>query len=44
MNTFRPGAAFLDVTGHYPQTITAGADGWAEFLCPAGSVSVWTSR
>ncbi len=44
MNTFRPNARFVDVTGHFPQTVVAGADGWANFPCPGGSVSVWTSR
>jgi alpha-amylase len=43
MNTFRPGARFVDVTGHFAQVITANADGWAQFLCPAGNVSVWTT-
>ena len=44
MNTFRPNARFVDVTGHFPQTIVAGADGWANFPCPGGSISVWTSQ
>ena len=43
MNTFRPNARFVDVTGHFPQTVVAGADGWANFPCPGGNVSVWTS-
>ena len=25
----------------YAHTVTAGESGWAEFPCPAGSVSVW---
>jgi alpha-amylase len=41
MNTFRPGAAFADATGHVPGTVTANASGWAEFRCDGGSVSVW---
>lgn len=41
MNTFRPNATFTDITGHIAQPITTGADGWANFPCPAGSTSVW---
>ena len=41
MNTFRPRATFYDVTGHIREKVTANGDGWAEFRCPAGSVSVW---
>jgi alpha-amylase len=41
MNTFRPGARFRDATGHLPDVITANGDGWANFRCRAGSVSVW---
>jgi alpha-amylase len=43
MNTFRAGAVFRDATGHISQAVTANADGWAEFPCPAGNVSVWLS-
>ena len=43
MNTFRPGAVFRDATGHIPGTITADANGWANFRCPDRSVSVWLS-
>jgi alpha-amylase len=41
MNTFRPHATFHDSTGHLSQKITTNSAGWAEFRCPAGSVSVW---
>jgi alpha-amylase len=44
MNTFRPNRTFYDVTGHYPTDITTNSDGWAEFRCPAGNVSVWLQR
>ncbi|MEO7719223.1 MAG: alpha-amylase [Capsulimonas sp.] len=44
MNVYRANAVFTDITGHFPQTITTNSDGWAEFLCPAGSVSVWASQ
>jgi len=41
MNTFHPGAAFRDATGHVAGTITAHASGWANFRCNDRSVSVW---
>ncbi|HTE18872.1 MAG TPA: alpha-amylase domain-containing protein, partial [Armatimonadota bacterium] len=41
MNTYRPAATFTDATGHFAHQVTANADGWANFPCPAGSVSVW---
>ncbi len=41
MNTFRPGATFRDATGHDPDDVVANGEGWAEFRCPAGNVSVW---
>jgi alpha-amylase len=44
MNTFRPNRTFYDVTGHYPRDITTNSEGWAEFRCPAGNVSVWLQR
>ena len=44
MNTFRPNATFKDCTGHVTSTVTADANGWANFLCPAGSVSVWLQQ
>jgi alpha-amylase len=44
MNTFRPGGRFRDATGHISDAIVANADGWANFSCPPGSVSVWLSE
>jgi alpha-amylase len=44
MNTFRPNATFKDFTGHITSVVTADASGWASFLCPAGSVSVWLQQ
>jgi alpha-amylase len=41
MNVVRPNATFYDVTGHYGFKISANQDGWAEFKCPPGNVSVW---
>jgi alpha-amylase len=41
MNTFRPQATFRDSTGHIPEVVTTNADGWGNFRCRGGSVSVW---
>lgn len=41
MQTFKPNQTFRDMTSHWPEPVTADAEGWAEFKCPAGKVSVW---
>ena len=41
MNTFRPNATFRDHTGHISSTVTTDINGWGNFLCNGGSVSVW---
>src|SRR5205807_4704897 len=41
MQTFHPGKTFRDLTGHWPEPVTAHDNGEAEFRCPAGKVSVW---
>jgi alpha-amylase len=43
MNTFRPGARFKDVTGHMAAEVKTDAQGWGNFRCPGGSVSVWVT-
>lgn len=35
------GKTFKDALGHRPETVTIDEHGWAQFLCNAGSVSVW---
>lgn len=35
------GKTFIDALGKRPEKIKIGKDGWAEFLCPPGGVSVW---
>ena len=37
----RPHTLYRDLTGHLLEPIRTNGDGWAEWLCPAGSVSVW---
>jgi alpha-amylase len=44
MNAGTPHTRFLDITGHLSEAITTNADGWAEFHCPGGSLSVWVEE
>ncbi|MFQ4138321.1 alpha-amylase [Nodosilinea sp. PGN35] len=41
MEVGKPNTTFYDLTGHISHTITTNDDGWAEFRCGGGSVSVW---
>jgi len=41
MKTVQPHQTFRDITGHWPEPVTTDDDGWGEFRCPAGKVSVW---
>lgn len=41
MKTPEAGKTYHDLTGHGPSPVTTDEDGWAEFQCPPGSVSVW---
>ncbi len=41
MDVARPNATFVDLTGHISEPILTNADGWGEFHCLGGSVSVW---
>jgi len=41
MEVGKPGAGFTDLTGHVKEPVRANSDGWAEFFCNGGSVSVW---
>jgi alpha-amylase len=38
------GHTYRDITGHVEEPITTDCDGWAEFSCPPGSLSVWVSK
>ncbi len=38
------GKIFIDVTGGREEEITVNEEGWAEFLCHPGSVSVWIGK
>lgn len=41
MDTGRPNATYVDVTGNQPGTVTTNGSGWGEFRVGGGSVSVW---
>lgn len=41
MEVGMPNQVFRDLTGQMQMTITSNAQGWAEFRCLGGSVSVW---
>ncbi len=38
------GRVFVDYLGNSEGTVTVNPDGWGEFRCPGGSVSVWVPR
>ncbi|MGB2926328.1 MAG: alpha-amylase [Limnothrix sp.] len=44
IETGQPNRKFVDVTEHLDEPITTNDEGWADFPCPAGSVSVWVSQ
>ncbi len=41
MDTGRPGARFVDLTGGIQTPVITNQDGWGEFRCPGASISVW---
>jgi alpha-amylase len=41
MDVQRRMATFTDITGHVNEPVQTNADGWGEFRCPGGKVSVW---
>jgi alpha-amylase len=44
MNVYMPNAIFYDLTEHVAGAVTANAEGWANFACKAGKVSVWLQQ
>ncbi len=40
----RPKQIYVDITEHVKDTLQTDGEGWAEFRCNAGSVSVWTPK
>lgn len=41
MEIGQPNATYIDITEHISEPVTINDEGWGEFRCPAGSVSVW---
>jgi alpha-amylase len=44
MNVGQPSTTFKDITGHVSALVLTNADGWGEFCCNGGSVSVWVEQ
>jgi alpha-amylase len=44
MQVGHPNSVYCDSTEHIKEPVTTNDDGWAEFRCPAGKVSVWTPQ
>jgi alpha-amylase len=44
METGSPETTYVDVTKNMNGTVSTNKDGWGEFRCPAGSVSVWIPK
>lgn len=44
MRVDRPLATFSDITGHVSQSVVTNVDGWGEFRCPGGKISVWVEE
>ncbi len=44
MEVGQPNRTYIDLTEHIDEPVTTDEKGWAEFRCPAGSVSVWVPQ
>ncbi|PZV08055.1 MAG: alpha-amylase [Leptolyngbya sp.] len=44
MEVGKPNTTFYDVTEHVKQPVTTNEQGWGEFSCNGGSVSVWLEK
>jgi alpha-amylase len=44
METGSHETTYVDITGHVDGTVTTNKDGWGEFRCKGGSVSVWVPK
>jgi alpha-amylase len=44
METGRRRTTYRDLTGHVPESVTTNDDGWGQFRCNGGSVSVWVEQ
>jgi alpha-amylase len=39
-----PNRTYIDITEHVNESVTTNDEGWAEFRCNGGSVSVWVTQ
>lgn len=44
MEVGQPNRTYVDITEHISEPITTDEEGWAEFCCAPGSVSVWVPQ
>ncbi|MCW5316557.1 alpha-amylase [Nostoc sp. KVJ3] len=44
MEVGQPNSTYIDITEHFSEPITTNDEGWADFRCNAGSVSVWVPQ
>ncbi|GBO53979.1 cytoplasmic alpha-amylase [Pseudanabaena sp. lw0831] len=44
MNVGHPNSTYIDITEHVAEPVTTNDEGWAEFCCNGGSVSVWLKK
>ncbi len=44
MEVGRANQVYVDITEHIDEPVTTNEEGWADFRCPAGSVSVWVAQ
>jgi alpha-amylase len=44
MEVGQPNCTYIDITEHINEPVTTNEEGWAEFRCDAGSVSVWVPQ
>ena len=44
MEVGQPNRTYIDITEHITEPIVTNDDGWAEFRCNGGSVSVWVAQ
>ncbi|MGD1856852.1 MAG: alpha-amylase [Leptolyngbyaceae cyanobacterium] len=44
METGQPNQTYIDITEHVDTPVTTNEEGWGDFSCMAGSVSVWVPK
>jgi alpha-amylase len=44
MHVGQPNSTYIDITEHIDEPVTTNDEGWAEFSCNGGSVSVWVKN